>query len=266
MDTTEELELSGDIKRRHNVMDEHKIVALYASMSNEGWTGRRLLVVDCGDHHVAITGVHRIEAARRAGLQTVPALILDEEELRGAFGIFVENEGDDYYLHFQGELMENDNGYRTVFENCNYGEAASLMQDETAESGEVVAPTIQAFLEANQGIALSERLTAFYDSKEYEKYQHRYIDDTSYMPSQMFVDFDRIKQLENGEFADGTIGTTYVPFANLTGDVDNDPMGYDIYAHLAIDPTTTKVYLVEPSGEPELIGENLDAVLARLKS
>jgi hypothetical protein len=112
---------------------------------------------------------------------------------------------------------------------------------------------------------MSERLKNFYEKGEYKDFQHRYLDDTEYMPEPMYVDFDVIDDLENPDFTEEFLGEGWLEFANLIADLEADPEGYDCYAHLAIHPQTTKVYLMEPSGDPELIGEDLDAFLARLK-
>lgn len=268
MDTTEQLDLSSDIKRRHHKIDEEKAASLAAAMRKDGWTERRLLAVECDGHYVAITGTHRIEAARRAGLTSVPALILDAQELTAAAGIFVECKGGDYFLeNCDGDAMVSDGDYQALFADAGYREAASLMEAESQSTeGQDGVAVIPAFLKRHKNVVLCERLAAFYNDSEYEKHQHSYIEGTQYMQEPLFLDFERIKRLDNGEFADETIGETYLPFANLTADLESDPQGHDVYAHLAIDPTTTVIYLVEPSGEPELIAKDLDAILSRLQS
>ena len=55
-----------------------KRVELAAAMRRDGWRGRPLLVVQVGRRLQALTGSHRIYAARDAGLATVPAIVLRE--------------------------------------------------------------------------------------------------------------------------------------------------------------------------------------------
>jgi hypothetical protein len=56
---------------------------LVASMQDEGWTGRPLLVIESGSGvFFAWTGSHRIAAARIAGLDSIPCYVLDESQLQ----------------------------------------------------------------------------------------------------------------------------------------------------------------------------------------
>lgn len=58
------------------------IAAIVASMEDDDWVGRPLLVHESeGGRYQAWGGMHRLEAARRAGLATVPAVIMSKEEL-----------------------------------------------------------------------------------------------------------------------------------------------------------------------------------------
>jgi hypothetical protein len=120
------------------------------------------------------------------------------------------------------------------------------------------------FLEMYSDTELAGRLRRFYESGEVAAYQHKSLAGTAYMPDPMVVDFEVIDNLENPDFTDETIGEDYIEFANLLLDPETDPEGYECYAHLAIHPVTTAVYLVEPSGEPEHIADDLDGLLARL--
>lgn len=118
------------------------------------------------------------------------------------------------------------------------------------------------FVRMHDEIELCERLQRFYATGEHATYQHRHLSDTAYAGYPLYVDFDAIATLGNPDFTGQTIGDHYVEFANLLEAPDGAPD--DCYAHLAIDPATTKIYLMEPSGDPELIADDLDGFLARL--
>lgn len=61
----------------HGVRDTDKRNMLVRAMQEAGWQGRPLLVIANEDGYVAFTGSHRIAAAQRAGLRTVPAFVVD---------------------------------------------------------------------------------------------------------------------------------------------------------------------------------------------
>lgn len=73
------------IEPPHEVMDEELAGRLAESMRTNGWQGAPLVIVDreSGDP-LAVTGSHRIAAARVAGI-AVPVIYLDE--LTAAHGI-----------------------------------------------------------------------------------------------------------------------------------------------------------------------------------
>ena len=117
------------------------------------------------------------------------------------------------------------------------------------------------FLRDNDDVALAPRLQQFYQSGEYQRYQHKQVE-AAYAES-LHVDFDGLAMLINPDFTGESIGEQYVEFADLKYSPDEAPG--ECYAHLTIDPQTTMVYLVEPSGEPELIADDLESFLAGLK-
>ncbi len=120
------------------------------------------------------------------------------------------------------------------------------------------------FIRENTEVELAPRLVAFYEQSEHENYQHKCLRDTNYAPYPLHVDFDVIADLCNPDFTGETIGDDYLEWANLIENVESDPDGTECYAHLAIHPTSTQVYLMEPSGAPELIAATLDEFLAKL--
>jgi len=71
--------------------------------------------------------------------------------------------------------------------------------------------------------------------------------------------------IDNPDFTAETIGSEYVEWANLIFDLEGDLDGTECYAHLAIHPATTAVFLMEPSGDPLPIADDLDGFLARLE-
>lgn len=75
-----------------NSVQEEKVDALAASMRRDGWLGRPLLVVeDSQGIYRALTGSSRLAAACRT-LDTVPAVVLDAEELA------LDCDGEDVYM------------------------------------------------------------------------------------------------------------------------------------------------------------------------
>jgi hypothetical protein len=62
--------------------NDQLLVQLVENMTENGWQGRPLLVIDRenGDC-LAWTGSHRIEAAREVGLPTVPCYVIQSSEL-----------------------------------------------------------------------------------------------------------------------------------------------------------------------------------------
>jgi hypothetical protein len=52
----------------HDVDQGDQVAHLVDSMTANGWVGRPLLIIDTGERYQAITGSHRIQAARIAGV------------------------------------------------------------------------------------------------------------------------------------------------------------------------------------------------------
>src|SRR5437868_2722841 len=69
------------IKPLHDVRNQRILDELVASMLDQGWNGRPLLVIQRGANYFAWTGSHRIAAAKEAGLQAVPCYVLQENRL-----------------------------------------------------------------------------------------------------------------------------------------------------------------------------------------
>ena len=64
----------------HEVRDEAKLQSIIASMESTGWTGRPVLVFDDAEgQYKAITGSHRIAAAKAVGIEIPVAIISDDD-------------------------------------------------------------------------------------------------------------------------------------------------------------------------------------------
>jgi ParB-like chromosome segregation protein Spo0J len=61
----------------HGVHDPEKLKKLTASMEDCGWQDRPILCLDFGDRVQALTGSHRIAAAVAAGIDKIPAYVVD---------------------------------------------------------------------------------------------------------------------------------------------------------------------------------------------
>lgn len=61
----------------HEVRNQEKFEKLTADMEEHGWNGRPLLVIDCKGEYRALTGSHRLSAARKAGLEEVPVACVE---------------------------------------------------------------------------------------------------------------------------------------------------------------------------------------------
>jgi len=67
----------GSLVPLHEPHDAAKMSALTESMVEHGWNGRPILVIDNGNGYLALTGSHRIAAARAAGLDEIPVYAID---------------------------------------------------------------------------------------------------------------------------------------------------------------------------------------------
>lgn len=63
----------------HFPEDADKIIRIREDMMTNGWQGRPVIMADAGDHHIALTGSHRIAAAM--GLEDVIAAVWLPEDL-----------------------------------------------------------------------------------------------------------------------------------------------------------------------------------------
>lgn len=69
---------AGAIEPPHEVRDKNKLADLVDKMKVSGWQGRPILTIDLGRGPEALTGSHRIQAAKLAGIE-VPTIKIDPE-------------------------------------------------------------------------------------------------------------------------------------------------------------------------------------------
>lgn len=94
----------------HEVRDEAKLEALIASMIVNGWQGRPVLAIDCGDYLQALTGSHRIAAAEAAEIEVETLTISqptlsDDAELSELFSSLIDG-GDEERIEALRALVE----------------------------------------------------------------------------------------------------------------------------------------------------------------
>lgn len=66
----------------HAPIDAKKITTIRESLVRDGWRGRPVLLADCGDHHRAFTGTHRLCAA--IGMDDVVKAVYLPDDLTAA--------------------------------------------------------------------------------------------------------------------------------------------------------------------------------------
>lgn len=82
-----------DVEPPHEIKDEAKLAEIIASMQ-KGWFGRPLVVLRLGRVYKAITGSHRIAAAREV-LDAIPCLVLDDQQSAAVLGPYNQINYDD---------------------------------------------------------------------------------------------------------------------------------------------------------------------------
>ena len=99
----------------HEVKDTDKLNSLVTSMAN-GWTGRDILAVDCGDYLQALTGSHRIAAANEVGIE-IPVMVIDINELCDNEDMTID------------EIMSSLDYFYTILKDYNTDAAELLLKD-----------------------------------------------------------------------------------------------------------------------------------------
>lgn len=70
------------IEQYHDAHDSEKIEWLVEDMNDGGWCGRPIVVIEMNGVYQALTGSHRYEAAKEAGLTEIPCAVA---ECKGIF-------------------------------------------------------------------------------------------------------------------------------------------------------------------------------------
>lgn len=93
---------------RHGPMDADKIVRIRERMLANGWEGRPVILMDCGGHHMAFTGVHRMCAAQ--GIDELIEAVYLPDDLRPEQWAEIEqaNDDDDLLAAFEAIAAERD--------------------------------------------------------------------------------------------------------------------------------------------------------------
>ena len=81
---------ASDVRPVHPPSAPWKLDELTESMRTGGWQGRPLLVMrvktDGVTEYQGMTGSHRSEAARQAGLSTIPCIVIDQDAWQALLG------------------------------------------------------------------------------------------------------------------------------------------------------------------------------------
>lgn len=116
------------IRPPHEVRDDAKLKQLVESMKSYGWIGRPLLAEQAGDENQfqAWTGSHRLAAAKKAGLEEIPVVLLDDELIeaselveRGKYGRF-----------WDSLLSDDEKGRLALLKDAGEEQAADLLKEE----------------------------------------------------------------------------------------------------------------------------------------
>ena len=70
-----------EITPLHEVRSPKHLKELVASMQENRWSGRPILVIERSHDYLAWTGSHRIPAAQKAGFSSIPCYVIQEEDL-----------------------------------------------------------------------------------------------------------------------------------------------------------------------------------------
>lgn len=88
----------------HSVTDQEKFESIRDGLELNGWTGRPILVLEWGEEWIALTGSHRIAAARAAGFEGVPCAVLPAAALIAAEYGPEDMYDDDVIVHILREI------------------------------------------------------------------------------------------------------------------------------------------------------------------
>lgn len=100
----------------HDVSDFEKLNNLVKNMEEQGWNGRPLVVIDMGGEYKALTGSHRLAAARKAGIENIPVACVEYSTMFEDYEITID------------DLKDIDDIYRKIDEYDE--EAAELFSED----------------------------------------------------------------------------------------------------------------------------------------
>jgi len=112
----------------HEVRDEKKLDELVRNIKAHGWVGRPLIVEEFGEGYQAWTGSHRLIAAKQAGLEKVPVIVIDYAKVVKAlekWGYTPEE-----LKHGIGDSIIDDTDRHELLVEAGDVEAAQLMYQE----------------------------------------------------------------------------------------------------------------------------------------
>lgn len=89
------IEKIGAIYLPHAPDDADKIVKIAQHMASSGWTGRPVLLANCGDHVRAFTGTHRLCAAIGQDIEIDAVYLPDDLSADDWAAIELANDDDD---------------------------------------------------------------------------------------------------------------------------------------------------------------------------
>lgn len=144
------------IRKVNASFDEQHVVRLTASMKQLGWSGRPLLVVEVQQYgfvdFFAWSGSHRVEAAMRANLDTVPCRVISRADADKAFG----GAGYDRYgfscwrdAVTSAEGMYDNDRLRGL-EKAGLAEAAQMLREEITAKKRI---SVEEFAQCQTGLA-----------------------------------------------------------------------------------------------------------------
>jgi hypothetical protein len=111
--TSENIKIEA-VYLRNKPEDVEKMIRLRDNMIVNGWQGRKVILVDAGDHHIALSGSHRLAACAGLDMEIEAFLLedLDEQEW------------------WEIESAHDDDALLACFEALNRKEAAEIMRAE----------------------------------------------------------------------------------------------------------------------------------------
>ena len=198
----------GYIRPVNPITDQSKVEALAYDFVEKGYDGRPILAIDNGDgSYQALTGSHRIFAAREAGID-VPTKILERNESSE----LIEAANDDesrvkvaMRLYSEGKIDSDTLALLKKEEDMNYDDTAVIDKEEKAKKWREKREKDQAMLEGKKHEAAEkqkeeeEKRLGSPEMQEYLSFRQAMID--KYGEDNMYSDmtdneYDKLERLE----------------------------------------------------------------------